>query len=648
MWVMLREGKAAHLLLPSSSSMSIPTRTYIPIGLGILSVLGGYVATWIVLDERPSTNSRTLSTIESAAFSEKKLREFNDSLPDILQLDDRRSQRQKLDALIAGLGRMQLQEALSTALKLEGEDRKQVVTALLFRWVELDPKSAIDKAKALTDDIVRPSLWKELLTHWAEQDLTSAQAWATAQPAGQRQREAVVRVAEVLAERDPAAAVRLIERFDLKNTEMTILEKAFGAWAVRDFAAASGHALAMKNTRIQQAMFRGLLQSKENRPLRETLDWVATLPDVGFRNETTQRLVKRWMTTDPLNALEYVVGMKLSKWRRDILAEGIGQLAKDAPEKARDVYRRLESAADQELVINALIHGSMQTDRDRTLEFVRNLPEGKVRLKAASEVVAVLATVSIPEAKQMLDLLPYGPERKHAISSIAKALSETDLPASIEFCLAQKTATGAVNQTIYELLRTWVKRDNATAVEWLRNLPNGSLKTDLSRMALQSSETNSGQKGLELASTFDSESYAQAARGLAGNWALQDFKAASEWVLKMPPGPAREKAVGGIAGGLAINKKFPEAVSWMNQLRGSDYDEAAETLSLDLAFQKKDHAQGLEYAAKISDPRQKFGIAHAIASEWQKSDSNAATSWIKATTLFDHKTKQRLLGAPPQ
>jgi len=631
--------------------MNPPSSIFRALGLGVFSGLVGYIIGWVVLDGRPVADQGAPAAADGLSKATWKPQEFDRSINGLLQVEDKRSQREKLDALIAGLDRTQLPQALAMALRLEGEDRKQVVAALLFRWVELDPPAAIEQAKAFTSDIVRPSLWTELLTRWAEKDLTAALAWASTQPAGQRRREAVVCVAATLAKQDPAAAVKLLEPVVLNDAELTVLEKALGEWAARDFTAASAHALTVVNSRIQRAMFRALLESRSDTRLRETLDWVATLPDFGFRAETIPKLIKRWMGTDPMAALDYVVGLDLSMLRRDVLSQSFEQLAKESPEKARAVYAKLGSTADQELVINGLIHGSMQIDRDRTLEYVKGLPEGRPRTRALAEVAITLAPVDMAEAKNVIGLLPAGGDRRKAVGKIAKVLAETNFPAALNFSLSQQSPNG-VDQYVYDgiaedLLHTWLTNDKTAAVEWIRKLPSGDIKTSFACNALTNFDYGGPQKNLEFASTFDTAIYAEVAFCTASELLMRDFKAGSEWILKLPPGHVRERAIAGIPIYLT-SENSPAVFAWLNQLSGADHDAAMSGMAYRSAhtIRGENPAQALEYAAKIGDSRRRFANLDNLAQQWLMSDKEAATTWIQNTSLIDQRTKQKLLEVP--
>jgi hypothetical protein len=137
------------------------------------------------------------------------------------------------DANVAEIVRALPSELLKTPFGLE----------VLKRWARLDPKAALDWAMHETDDVVRRAL--------------------------------LVEVSFQMAQRDPARAVALAERFDLGQGSGAVLENLAQQWADRDFPAAH--------------------------------TWVLGQPAGDLRDELVGRVAFVWSHREPAEAARLVV-----------------------------------------------------------------------------------------------------------------------------------------------------------------------------------------------------------------------------------------------------------------------------------------------------------------------------------------------------
>jgi len=555
---------------------------------------------------------------------------------DILQ------RKQMLTALIMALSKQEIEAALEYTKTLSKEDYRQAVAALLDGLFERDPLAALNYTTRLHVRIREPNL-KRLLTMWTERDYSSAETWASKQPLGSRQREAVFIVAQVGAKSDPKHAFDLLKLQNLSPGQLTIIQDMLENWARHDLAEAARYVFAVKNYSIRNALLQGLLVSQEGAPPRDAIEWISKFPDAKTRDTAIEYVIKNWMDKDPQSAYDYTFGLEISKLRTDLLCRELKLIAETYLQAAIVNYRQLESEIDRNMLIEALVHGSIIKNRSETLAFAQSLPEGEARNKALRAASETLARQDLAAAKEILQMIPQGSERRKAVNKIAKEMETMDIPGALDFRMAELGPNVLVDGPTQELIKKWVKADSTAARKWLQNLPDSNFKSGLTALSVDSSIVRPGVESFEIAKTFDPKTYSVAAKSIAFEWAQLDFEAATDWVQKMPQGDAKDNAARGVASAL-IPRRTSELDPWLNKLNGSTVDAALQSVSLAFAGENRS-VDGMQYASRITDRTLKFQIANALVSDWANKDKNAAVDWVQKTGLFDESMKQKLLQA---
>ena len=129
---------------------------------------------------------------------------------------------------------------------------------------------------------------------------------------------------------------------------------------------------------------------------------------------------------------------------------------------------------------------------------------------------------------------------------------------------------------------------------------------------------------------------------LAIQLAFSDPAAATKWSATLP---AEERATAlAESVGTWAHEDPTAAGQWLGAYDGPGRDEAVQNFTLNVA--SKDPATALSWAATISDPKLRASSEQQIAGDWLKQNPQAATTWIRNSSL-PAEEKTRLLTPGP-
>src|SRR3954447_24664934 len=113
----------------------------------------------------------------------------------------------------------------------KAQDKTMVLSLLLNRWAEFDPKSALAYAENLPAGNARTRAITSALGGWAEHDPAAATAWTLQLPAGQLRDRAMQSVVFSLVDKDPQAALSLLQNSPPRPDQYGIYASLFSRWA---------------------------------------------------------------------------------------------------------------------------------------------------------------------------------------------------------------------------------------------------------------------------------------------------------------------------------------------------------------------------------------------------------------------------------
>ncbi len=176
-----------------------------------------------------------------------------------------------------------------------------------------------------------------------------------------------------------------------------------------------------------------------------------------------------------------------------------------------------------------------------------------------------LAERDTPVAISKLDALT-GAARANAIDSIASAWAVREPEAALAWVAAQPDSRGALTRAF----ERWVWRSDFAARAWADALPAGDTRDALQLQLAQSlGRIGKPADAVQVLARAGHAAAPQTLDRLAGEWAAVDPRAAADWAIAQPLGPAQSSALAGVVGAWAGND--PHAVeSWLAQFPPGD------------------------------------------------------------------------------
>jgi hypothetical protein len=111
----------------------------------------------------------------------------------------------------------------------------------LAQLIKLDPQAAADLALNLDQGFIREQMLRQVAHGWAEQNSTTALAWAAGLTDADDRNSSLTDVCIQMSQTDPAAAITTATQYGLEN-QPGLFENMMQQWAAKDPAAALGWA----------------------------------------------------------------------------------------------------------------------------------------------------------------------------------------------------------------------------------------------------------------------------------------------------------------------------------------------------------------------------------------------------------------------
>ncbi|MDQ3566292.1 MAG: hypothetical protein M3436_20185 [Pseudomonadota bacterium] len=180
--------------------------------------------------------------------------------------------------VIADLSLAEIPAALEYANTRGRQLRKDLVMAIITRWVEIEPQAAMEYSLGIREREFGSSPVITAAAEWAAAQPEAAAAWALAHPKGPQRRYVIDGIVTGLAQKDPEAALRFLESNAREAEGSNAYGPIFVKWAERDGAGAAQRALALPPYARNAALTAAVGGWAEREP-ESAMAFVRKLPD---------------------------------------------------------------------------------------------------------------------------------------------------------------------------------------------------------------------------------------------------------------------------------------------------------------------------------------------------------------------------------
>ncbi|HEX7236234.1 MAG TPA: hypothetical protein VF405_04675 [Gammaproteobacteria bacterium] len=422
------------------------------------------------------------------------------------------------------------------------------------KWADLDPRRAISAARELDDERVGLALESaalralariapdEAFAHFASLADDSRQlgvlnsAWGelaradperllaslTRLPADSRRIAEQIAVQQ-LAERDPLAAVRYLERMPFSPERQGILQMVARSYGKRDAAAALAWARSLQGQgQGQEMVVAGVLAGVAEQDPQRAMDLAFSLNAnermralqfvamTGTRTDAAaEAMANRLLTTDDRQLRESIGQMLVMSWSqrspesamRWLLANGQGlspnlfiqmgqQMAMRDPRNAVAQSAQIPAAA-REQWLQGVAQGYAQSDPQGAVAWLAQFRDEPWHDRAVTSVAMTIAERDGPAAARLIDSLDERSSPPHLASQIAMNWANRDPAAAAAWALERRNEQERAT-AVRSVVTVWSNQDAPAARQWLLRLPpggvrDGALTTVLVNSAMQSS-----------------------------------------------------------------------------------------------------------------------------------------------------------------
>jgi len=299
-----------------------------------------------------------------------------------------------------------------------------------------------------------------------------------------------------------------------------------------------------------------------------------------------------------------------------------------------------------------------ESDRDAAMRdnSSLHLAEGDPKLMAAllhdtpsigdqthywTEVAQQLARKDPAAALEWAQSVEVPEARRAAMNEALRAWAAKDAPAAL--LAAQAFSDDAQRRAgVSSIINEWAGQDPDAVLRWAATATGGERELALLRGSLSKAASDPAA-GAGVVSQLISDAQAAggvlpdhlsaAAREVAEDWFQQDMTAASQWVARLPEGPARENTVGAIVG--PWMRLDPMAASeWVRQLpAGGGRDHGAMLLANGIAGTDPEGA--FAWATSIGDAAKRENAMRTAVRSWRSSDKEAARAAVRIAPVSE-------------
>jgi hypothetical protein len=510
---------------------------------------------------------------------------------------------------------------------LDDKMRKKLVRRLFENWYQRDPQAARANAASLSESEGRV----EVLALLAPPATTTAEfSRILAMPEGRDRYTALDAGIEALLWADPATAVRTLEALPAGKERNEAIRLLAGNWAKRDLAAALSWIEKIPARERQELLETALISGAESQP-KAAADAAVRLmdPKAHLAYFAVGSVAEALAKSDPAGAVKFVDRFPSLVHGRLISLQKIAPMwgATDPVEAL--VWAQQLPAEEQANAVRSVLTGWIKS------------PKGK-----------------LSEAREMAGHLPEA-LRPGAIEAVVLAWGETEPPAAAAF--AMKETPGLLT----EVVRQWIKRDEAAALAWARGLSDPEARdralagacrarteTDLpkatriaeeirgpalrdemlSKIASGISKANGTDAALEILRKVDDPKLRDGALGMmVSRVSRENPRKAIELLDLISQPEKRSEALDSILtwGSETDPQACRELLAKLPQVEGLHYQRVAG------GFAAKDPAAAAAWALTLPDGESKPRKAafNQVMNVWGAKDPDGATRWVRSATL---------------
>lgn len=250
------------------------------------------------------------------------------------------------------------------------------------------------------------------------------------------------------------------------------------------------------------------------------------ISDPCLKQAALENLITTLAQSNPQWAIDYVA--KLDQPRRSILAAKIaGPLSQDNPDRIDAFLTQFATdLAPQEWA--SLIAKIAQFDAARAFKLCQKIPAGTGRNTAERMALEPWARKNPADALAYAANMPKSDDQINTVRRLLHIWAETDLPAALQW--AEKNSDPQMHNPLTGVLSDWANWQPEQAASYVAKMPAGSNSLALANLVLARWAEASPSGAGRWAVRFTDESKTNACLTVLRSWCRRDAASAVEWI----------------------------------------------------------------------------------------------------------------------
>jgi hypothetical protein len=549
----------------------------------------------------------------------------------------------KLFAYAESLDASSLPGAVSEAMQLPLKHRNAALSVLFARWAEIDPAAAARYAQLLPRSANAHGLRHTALTAWAEKDLDSALAWASALEPSPDRSQSIAIVAGALAKSDPNAALKLVQQHLSKREAQNAYNTIFSTWAENDFVGAVAAARSLEDPNLRSSALRAALNQHIEKDPRLVLDIIGDSKISDLRWNVGNQAIARWVERDLAAAREYALNHPAGELRSTMLSSVVREMVKRDPQEGLDWVLSQEQGGDFEQALQTALSAWAERDPQGAIQAAKNLPEGATRDQAFASLAQSLVETDLESSLALTHQIPEGDLRQNALHQIGYRWARIDPKAAAEWMLANTPEDRRFS--MHQIMWEWSRSDPEAALQWATSLPEARQKGEVLSQVLTHFARANPQQAADLVEKLAPETQRAAVSNFVANWASRDPAKAAAWAAsKLADDQARSAAMSSIASTWG-NRDPSAAGQWLEKLKpGKERDSAVNSFVHSVV--QRDPEGAIAWAVTIANEDIRMSALTQSWSVWARASPDSALQWAQTTPMLTEAQRQHFSKPP--
>ena len=450
------------------------------------SALGLTVQKWADLDPRRAIavaqqvdDERLGLALESAALRALSRAAPDEAFARLAALDGDSRQINVLSGVWGELARADPERLLASAASLPVEARRMAEQMAIQQLADRDPLAAIRYLERMPFSPERQGIMQVVARSYGKRDPAAALAWARSLPGKE---EIIAAVISGLAEQDPQRAMDL----------------AFS--------------LTAPNERMRAVQYLAMTGSRADATMEMIANRLLTSDDRQLRESTAPMLVSMWSARSPESAMRWLLANGQSASPALFMQVG-QQMAMRDPRNALAQSTQIPAAV-REQWMQGVAQGYAQNDPQGAIDWLAQYRAEPWYTSAATNAAMQLAQRDGAAAARLVDRIDTersGQQAQRLVSVVAQGWANQDPLAAAEWAMDRANPQERT-MAIQSVARIWSQQDPAGARQWALRLPQGTTRDGaLTTMFQATVSRGNGSLDTGLLNAFSSDAARQQA-----------------------------------------------------------------------------------------------------------------------------------------